>query len=106
MAKFTFRELKQIGIEMWTLLSENPEWGKRKLPEEILQAIYYMQGDCPFCEYYESNCNLCPLKTVHNQRCFNVGSWYNKWKSNIKRDYHAKKIAGAFEQWEDLNEYK
>jgi hypothetical protein len=107
----TKRKAKEICLEIWGYLKDNPDVkDKEYLPQELWDLISGLLGKCPLCELYrQNNCQGCPLFTA-GEWCFKVDSpfsvfycWYHAIpgpKGNAKRRKSAGRIYDIVEAWE------
>ena len=60
-----FEEAKRLSIMKWELLLEKPfDYDRIRNHPEFL----HLTSRCGMCEYYESDCDLCPLDD-HTNEC-------------------------------------
>ena len=104
----TPQEAKELSLEVWTYLAENPDcYRKYRLPAHLFNKIRDMPGLCPVCELYSyrrsgddyySCRKQCPL-----YRCDYKNSIYLRWKNSlcdIDRRKAAQKIVDKLKAWE------
>ena len=79
----TKQEAKDIGIEVWTWLRDNPTKGKEDLPLHLVQAIAGLRNSCHLCALYCSiGCSQeCPLK-FGSVTCYHLASDFHNWMIN------------------------
>ncbi len=99
------QEAKDLTIEVWTELRDNPEKDKDDLSKKLLDQIENMQCECPLCElFFNDDCRHCPLdKTGHS--CLNLSSeesYYSQWEDAedlSSRAYFAGLLLQVVKDW-------
>ena len=100
--KMTRKKAKEIGLEVWGYLRDNPEIDlKTSLPTAIYEKIEHMPGHCPLCAVFGMGCEkggfACPLE--NERHCRDYWLW-DEAKSNAGRKKYAGKIYDAINAWE------
>ena len=103
----TKQEAKDLTIEVWTYLRDNPEIDRKiNLPIELILKIKDLEGRCPLCEVFKQDdgfpcCSKCPLREP--EICTVKGSFYYAWSTcsgyNGRQKY-AGLIVDAVKAWE------
>ena len=103
----TPQEAKELSLEVWTYLAENPECNQKKnLPLELYEQIELMPGQCPLCKLYMYKpsdwspvwCRKqCPLYT-----CLRTYSAWDRWSNGkeVTRRKAAQEIVDKLKAWE------
>lgn len=110
--KLTKKQTKELTLEVWEYLRDNPEIAfKNDLPEELFNKIEYLFLHCPLCELYKNkNSNSCkkncPLNKASNDYgCCDGGEndFYQKWciytNTNDQRQDSASGIVELIKKW-------
>jgi hypothetical protein len=105
----TKREAKEICLEVWVYLADNPNiWYKKGLPNTLYKKIEHLDKRCPLCELYAPNCVDCPLSEA-GERCDLYDSAYDEWvnsglySTNIRKRA-ALRIVEIVSAWEPEEE--
>ncbi|TET97698.1 MAG: hypothetical protein E3J23_08450 [Candidatus Stahlbacteria bacterium] len=103
MVELTKTKAKEITLEVWRYLRDNPAVGdKENLPERIYNKIEDFSGGCALCEIDGAeNCSFCPLRDLSggNDNCSDYWSWTSA-NTKEKRSEAAGRIIKLVENWE------
>jgi hypothetical protein len=111
--KLTRKEAKELSLEAWRYLRDNPEIDtKSGLPSEIFNKITGFWFSCPLCELFhnalvslvENCCTGCPLSI---RSCVSLESPYARWARSIMNETRreaAAEIVSIIEAWEPEEE--
>jgi len=98
----TQKKAKEISLEIWQYLADNPEIrDKKDLPKKLYNKIRFMPNKCPLCKEFLNDrwdfCPGCPLRS-----CISTRSLYFKWKKGFVKEHWeaAKKIVEILQAWE------
>lgn len=108
------RRAKQVSMELWQWLTDNPMAGKRDAPTYLLRKIEKDVSLCPLCSLFavligeaypthdlEHSCRGCPLYE-DGEMCLSPLSLYRSWLASPdpgKRRYYARRIFLAIRDW-------
>ena len=89
----TIEEYKAAHYDLWNWLVEHPGKPKSYWPRWELGGKFngrMIDCACFMCDYYDRDCDECPLCHKFNRRCFSMRGVFEYWLRATKRGKKSK----------------